>query len=245
MTVAKGITNGSIPMAGVFVNRGIHDAIMQGPEHIIELFHGYTYSGHPVACAAGMATLDIYDREGLLERAAALSPLWEDAVHSLRDSPHVIDIRNIGLVAGIELEPRGDGVGKRAYDVFLDCFENGVLVRQSGDILALFSAPHRRGIAYPSDRRSNLRSSPPREMISPVQSWHCPSFKLFFLRSRLTFRYAIQVGYGGCLSGSLAPRAACPYRPSCARNGCISRIGAHAQHYEHVREAAQRGSLRP
>ncbi len=137
MTVAKGITNAAIPMGGVFVKRGIHDAMMQGPEHIIELFHGYTYSGHPVACAAGLATLDIYQREGLLERVASLAPLWEEAVHSLRGSPHVIDIRNIGLVAGIELEPRADGVGKRAYEVFLDCLQNGTMVRQSGDTIAL------------------------------------------------------------------------------------------------------------
>ncbi len=137
MTAAKGITNGAIPMGAVFVKRSIHDALMQGPEHIIELFHGYTYSGHPAACAAGLATLDIYRREGLFERAASLSPLWQDAVHSLRGSPHVIDIRNLGLVAGIELEPRPGEPGKRAYDVFLDCFENGVLVRQTGDILAL------------------------------------------------------------------------------------------------------------
>jgi len=137
MTMAKGITNGAIPMGAVAVQRGIHDALMQGPEHIIELFHGYTYSGHPTACAAGLATLDIYAREGLFERAASLAPAFEDAVHSLRGSPHVIDIRNLGLVAGIELEPRAGDPGKRGYDVFLDCFENGVLVRQTGDILAL------------------------------------------------------------------------------------------------------------
>jgi beta-alanine--pyruvate transaminase len=137
MTVAKGLTNGAIPMGAVFAKRGIHDALMQGPEHIIELFHGYTYSGHPAACAAGLATLDIYAREGLLERAATLAPLWEEAVHSLRSSPHVIDIRNLGLVAGIELEPRPGEPGKRTYEVFLDCYENGVLVRQTADILAL------------------------------------------------------------------------------------------------------------
>jgi beta-alanine--pyruvate transaminase len=137
MTVAKGITNAAIPMGAVFAKRGIHDAIMQGPEHIIELFHGYTYSGHPAACAAGLATLDIYQREGLFERSASLAPLWQDAMHSLRGSPYVLDIRNIGLVCGIELEPRADGAGKRAYDVFMDCFKNDVLIRQSGDILAL------------------------------------------------------------------------------------------------------------
>ena len=137
MTVAKGITNGAIPMGAVFAKRGIHDVMMQGPEHIIELFHGYTYSGHPVACAAGMATLDIYHREGLFERAASLLPLWQEAMHSLRGSPNVIDIRNLGLIAGIELEPRPNEPTKRAYDVFLDCYQNGVLIRQTADILAL------------------------------------------------------------------------------------------------------------
>jgi beta-alanine--pyruvate transaminase len=137
MTVAKGLTNGAIPMGAVFAKREIHDALMQGPEHVIELFHGYTYSGHPAACAAGLATLDIYAREGLLERAAALGALWEEAVHSLRGSPHVIDVRNMGLVAGIELEPRSGEPGKRAYEVFLDCYQDGVLVRQTADILAL------------------------------------------------------------------------------------------------------------
>ncbi len=137
MTVAKGITNGVVPMGAVLVKRGVHDALMQGPEHVIELFHGYTYSGHPVACAAGLATLDIYEREGLFERAASLAPVWQEAVHSLRGSPHVIDIRNIGLVAGIELESRPGEAGKRTYEVFLDCFEHGVLVRQAGEILAL------------------------------------------------------------------------------------------------------------
>jgi beta-alanine--pyruvate transaminase len=137
MTVAKGITNGVVPMGAVFAKRGIHDALMQGPEHVIELFHGYTYSGHPVACAAGLATLDIYEREGLFERAASLAPVWQEAVHSLRGCPHVIDIRNLGLVAGVELEPRPGEAGKRTYEVFLDCFEHGVLVRQAGEILAL------------------------------------------------------------------------------------------------------------
>ena len=137
MTVAKGITNGSVPMGAVFVKRGIHDALMQGPEQTIEFFHGYTYSAHPVACAAGLATLDIYAREGLFERAASLAPLFEEAVHSLRGSPHVIDIRNLGLVAGIELEPRRGEPGKRGYDVFLDCFQSGLLVRHAGDILAI------------------------------------------------------------------------------------------------------------
>ncbi|MFZ1109418.1 MAG: aspartate aminotransferase family protein [Rhodomicrobium sp.] len=136
-TVAKGLTNGAVPMGAVFARRGVHDALMQGPDAAIELFHGYTYSGHPVACAAALATLDIYRREGLFERAASLAPIWEDAVHSLKGSPRVIDIRNLGLVAGIELAPRPGEPGKRAFDVFVDCFENGVLVRQAGDIIAL------------------------------------------------------------------------------------------------------------
>jgi beta-alanine--pyruvate transaminase len=137
MTVAKGITNGVVPMGAVLVKRGIHDALMQGPEHVIEFFHGYTYSGHPVACAAGLAALDIYEREGLFQRAATLGPALQEAVHSLRGAPHVIDIRNIGLVAAVEFEPRAGEPGKRGYDVFLDCFSNGVLVRQTGDILAI------------------------------------------------------------------------------------------------------------
>ena len=137
MTVAKGITNGTVPMGAVLVKRGLHDALMQGPEHVIEFFHGYTYSGHPVACAAGLATLELYARESLFERAASLAPAMQEAVHSLRASPHVADIRNLGLVAGIELEPRAGEPGKRGYNVFLDCFQNGVLVRQTGDILAI------------------------------------------------------------------------------------------------------------
>jgi beta-alanine--pyruvate transaminase len=136
-TVAKGLTNGAVPMGAAIVKRGIHDALMQGPDAAIELFHGYTYSGHPAACAAALATLDIYRGEGLFERAAALAPLMEEAAHSLKGAPHVIDIRNLGLVAGIELAPRTGEPGKRAYDVFMDCFENGVLVRQAGDIIAL------------------------------------------------------------------------------------------------------------
>jgi beta-alanine--pyruvate transaminase len=137
MTTAKGLTNGAIPMGAVFAARSIHDAFMQGPEHIIELFHGYTYSGHPVACAAGLATLDIYERDGLFERAASLAPVWEEAVHSLKGAPHVIDIRNLGLMAGVELAPREDGPGRRGYDVFLDCYRHGVHVRVTGDIVAM------------------------------------------------------------------------------------------------------------
>jgi beta-alanine--pyruvate transaminase len=137
MTTAKGLTNGVVPMGAVFVNRSVHDAVMQGPEHIIELFHGYTYSGNPVACAAGIATLDIYAREGLFERAAALAPKFQEALHSLRGAPHVIDIRNLGLMAGVELQARADGPGRRGYDVFLECLATGLYARTTGDIIAM------------------------------------------------------------------------------------------------------------
>jgi beta-alanine--pyruvate transaminase len=137
ITAAKGLTNGSVPMGAVFVRKSIYEAFMQGPENAIELFHGYTYSAHPVACAAAIATQDIYAREGLLTRGAKLAKQWEDAVHSLRESPHVIDIRNIGLVAGIELQPRAGNPGARAYEVFTKAFEKGVLLRVTGDIIAM------------------------------------------------------------------------------------------------------------
>jgi beta-alanine--pyruvate transaminase len=110
---------------------------MTGPEHAIELFHGYTYSGHPVACAAGLATMDIYEQEGLLTRAKEISGYWEDAVHSMHGLPHVIDVRNLGLVAGIELAPREGAPGARAFDAHIKCFEKGALVRFTGDIIAL------------------------------------------------------------------------------------------------------------
>ena len=109
---------------------------MQGPEGI-ELFHGYTYSAHPAACAAGLATLDIYEREGLLTRAKTLAKHWEEAAHALRGLPHVIDVRNYGLILGLELEPLAGKPGTRAFDVYLKCFERGVLIRQTADILAL------------------------------------------------------------------------------------------------------------
>jgi beta-alanine--pyruvate transaminase len=137
MTTAKGLTNGSIPMGAVFAQRKIYEAFMQGPENAIELFHGYTYSAHPVACAAALATLDIYAKEELLTRAATLSPSWEDAVHSLRGLPHVIDIRNYGLIGAVELEPRAGKPGARAFEVFLECFERGVMVRQTGEVITL------------------------------------------------------------------------------------------------------------
>ncbi len=120
ITTAKGLTNGAIPMGAVFVRKHIYDAFMKGPDGI-EFFHGYTYSAHPAACAAGLATQEIYEREGLLTRGAELAKVFEDAVHSLRSAPHVIDIRNLGLVAGVELEPRAGAPGARAYDAMVKC----------------------------------------------------------------------------------------------------------------------------
>jgi beta-alanine--pyruvate transaminase len=137
ITAAKGLTNGAVPMGAVFVRKSIYDAFMQGPESAIELFHGYTYSAHPVACAAGIATQEIYEREDLLTRGAKLAKEWEDAVHSLRDAPNVIDVRNLGLVAGIELQSRNGAPGARAYEVFVKAFEKGILIRVTGDIIAL------------------------------------------------------------------------------------------------------------
>ena len=137
VATAKGLTNGVVPMGAVFVDRPVHDALMQGKPGTIELFHGYTYSGHPVACAAGIAALSLYAEEGLMTRAADLAEDWATSVHALREAPHVIDIRTIGLIAGIELEPRPDAPGSRAFDVFVDCFERGLLVRVTGDIVAL------------------------------------------------------------------------------------------------------------
>ncbi|TLY56191.1 MAG: aminotransferase class III-fold pyridoxal phosphate-dependent enzyme, partial [Gammaproteobacteria bacterium] len=136
ITLAKGLTNGSVPMGAVLVSDRVYDTFMQGPEGI-ELFHGYTYSAHPVACAAGLATLGIYQREGLLTRAKSLAAHWEEAAHALRGAPHVIDVRNYGLILGVELEPIPGKPGTRAFDVFVKCFERGVLVRQSGDVVAL------------------------------------------------------------------------------------------------------------
>lgn len=137
VTAAKGITNGTVPMGAVFVKKGIYDAFMNAPENAIELFHGYTYSGHPVACAAALATLDIYEEERLFERADKMAGYWEDAVHSLKGVRHVIDVRNLGLVAGIELESIAGKPGKRAFDCFLQCYEKGLLIRTTGDIIAL------------------------------------------------------------------------------------------------------------
>jgi beta-alanine--pyruvate transaminase len=137
MATAKGLTNAAFPMGAVFASRAVHDAIVQGPDNLIELFHGYTYSGHPAACAAGLATLEIYAREGLFTRAAELSPLWEDAVHSLRGRPHVIDIRNLGLMAAIELAPREGAPGARGYETMVGALKAGLMVRFTGDTIAL------------------------------------------------------------------------------------------------------------
>ena len=137
MVTAKGLTNGVIPMGAVMVSKEIHDAFMTGPEHVIEFFHGYTYSGNPIASAAALATLETYKDEGLLTRGAALAKVWEDGLHSLKGLPHVIDIRNIGLVGAIELQPIEGAPTKRAFAAFLKAFEQGLLIRTTGDIIAL------------------------------------------------------------------------------------------------------------
>ena len=134
---AKGVTNGVIPMGAVFVKKQIYDAFMNAPDGTIELFHGYTYSGNPVASAAALATLDTYEEDGLLTRGAELAKAWEDGLHSLRGLPHVIDIRNCGLVGAIELEPIAGQPTKRAFTAFLEAFEKNLLIRTTGDIIAL------------------------------------------------------------------------------------------------------------
>jgi beta-alanine--pyruvate transaminase len=135
--MAKGLTNAAVPMGAVAVHRSIHDDVINNTADGIELFHGYTYSGHPLACAAGLATLDLYAAEGLFDKADDLGSYWADAAHSLRGKPHVIDIRTIGLVAGIEFEPRAGAPTKRAMELFHACFDNGLLVRATGDTIAL------------------------------------------------------------------------------------------------------------
>ncbi len=137
ITMAKGLTNAAVPMGAVAVRRALHDAIVDHAAPGIELFHGYTYSGHPLACAAAEATLDIYARDGLFDRANALAGYWADAAHALKGAPHVIDIRTIGLVAGIELAPRDGAPGARAGTVFKQCYADGLLVRATGDVIAL------------------------------------------------------------------------------------------------------------
>ncbi len=137
ITVAKGITNGTIPMGAVFVRQGIYETFMQGPENAVDFFHGYTYSGHPVACAASLATLDIYEKEGLFAHVEEVADYWENAAHSLGDLPHVLDIRNLGMLAAIELEPISGKPSARGFETFLRCYEQGVLVRAAGDNIAL------------------------------------------------------------------------------------------------------------
>ncbi len=138
ITFAKGVTSGTVPMGGVIVRKPIFDAFMNGPDNAIELFHGYTYSGHPLAAAASLATLDIYRDEGLFERAKMLEPIWADAVMDLKEEPNVLDIRTLGLVAGIDLASRPDGIGKRGYEAMEHAFhEEGLMVRLTGDTLAL------------------------------------------------------------------------------------------------------------
>ena len=140
ITFAKGVTSGSVPMGGVVVSAEIYQAFMSGPPGAIELFHGYTYSAHPLACAAGVATLQLYKDEDLFARAARMAPRFESALHSLKDAKHVADIRNIGLVGGIELRSREGAAGARGFETYLKCFERGVLVRNTGDIIALAPA---------------------------------------------------------------------------------------------------------
>jgi beta-alanine--pyruvate transaminase len=138
ITFAKGVTNGAAPMGGVIVRDIIHDAFMSGPEHVIELAHGYTYSAHPLACAAGLATLDIYRDEKLFEHARALEPKWTDAILSLKNEPNVVDIRTVGLTAGIDLTSRPDQPGKRGFDALNSAFfDNDLMMRIAGDTLAL------------------------------------------------------------------------------------------------------------
>ena len=137
ITMAKGLTNAAVPMGAVAVKRELHDAVLDSVAGGIELFHGYTYSGHPLASAAGLATLDLYARDALFDRANDLAAYWEDAAHGLKGRRHVIDIRTIGLVAGIELEPRPGAPTARAMELFHAAFDDGLLVRATGDIIAL------------------------------------------------------------------------------------------------------------
>jgi len=138
ITFAKGVTSGSVPMGGVIVRAPIYETFMRGPEHVIELTHGYTYSAHPLACAAALATLDLYRDEGLFERARKLESIWADAAHGLKGLPNVLDIRTVGLTAGIDLASRPDAVGRRAYDAMTKAFfEENIVIRITGDTIAL------------------------------------------------------------------------------------------------------------
>lgn len=141
ITFAKGVTNGAVPMGGVIVRKGIYDAFMRGPEHVVELFHGYTYSAHPLACAAGLATLDVYRDEKLFERAYQLESKWADALMSLKGQPGVLDIRTIGLTAAIDLASKPDAVGKRAYEALERAFfDENLMLRIAGETL-VFTPP--------------------------------------------------------------------------------------------------------
>jgi beta-alanine--pyruvate transaminase len=137
MTTAKGLTNGVVPMGAVFVKKEIYEAFMNGPEHLIEFFHGYTYSGNPASSAASLATLEIYQREGLLTRASEIGKHWEDALFSLKGLPHVVDIRALGLVGAVELEPIAGEPAKRAFSAFLQTYEQGIMIRTTGDTIAM------------------------------------------------------------------------------------------------------------
>jgi beta-alanine--pyruvate transaminase len=137
MTLAKGLTSGVVPMGAVLVDGAIHDAFMTGPDYAVELFHGYTYSGHPLATAAGLAALDVYRDEGLFERARRMASVFEDALHALKGTRHVIDVRNAGLMGAVELAPRDAAPTQRAMDVFRHCYGAGILVRTTGDTIAL------------------------------------------------------------------------------------------------------------
>ncbi|GEQ96518.1 aspartate aminotransferase family protein [Iodidimonas gelatinilytica] len=137
VTTAKGLTNGVVPMGAVFASDTIHDAFMTGPENMIEFFHGYTYSANPMACATALAALDTYEEEGLFTRGADLGDYWADAMHGLRGAPYVKDIRTMGLIAAIELDPIEGAPTKRAFNAFLKAYDKGLLIRTTGDIIAL------------------------------------------------------------------------------------------------------------
>ena len=212
MTVAKGITNGVVPMGAVLVKRGIHDALMQGPEHVVEFFHGYTYSGHPVACAAGLATLDIYEREKLFERAASLAPALQEAVHSLRGNARVIDIRNIGLVAGIELEPRA----WRARQARLRCVPRLLRERRAGAPDRRYSrhlaAAHRGRKPDPPDRGSGRQRAQPGRLNAAASTG-------LSSRIRLTASLIAVPGNAGGTIRDHCERGACPRSRISARTG--------------------------
>jgi beta-alanine--pyruvate transaminase len=137
VTLAKGLTNAAVPAGAVVTSAKIYDAFMTGPDHMIELFHGYTYSAHPLACAAGLAAQDVYAEEGLFQRAADIAPYWADALHALKGERHVIDIRNLGLIGAVELEPIAGRPTARAFDLFIRCYEAGIGIRTTGDTVAM------------------------------------------------------------------------------------------------------------